>query len=542
MTNLQTDPKTKASGVRLPEKASKISMIQMMFAKKSPEQLIEGTKKHALKKTLGTLDLTMLGVGAIIGAGIFTIAGVAAVGNSTTLGAGPGIILSFIVAGIVCAFAALSYAEFASMIPVAGSIYTYTFASLGEVFAWTMGWVMSIGYTITCIAVAHGWSGYLMKFLKGFAFLPDYIKHPPVWLINDYFSAAKILHDQGLNPATAIPHLGPVPVCFDLPAIFILIAVTSILVKGIQESTKTATIMVALKIAVIVLFVGIGAFYVKPANWTPFLPNGFAGVISGAITVFFAYIGFDAVSTAAEESKNPEKSLPIATITSLAVCTVIYIIVVATLTGMVPLSQIDIKAPIAAAMSSVGMNWVAAFISMGALAGLTSVLLVMLLGTSRILFAMSRDKLFPEKFAAIHPVFGTPYLITLALGAVCVIGTLFIDIGQAAQLCSLSILTAFTLISFEILVLRAKRPDLKRTFKVPFAKIVCPLAIASCLYLILTISTQTKIMYFACVTIGLIIYFSYAKTRKTEIELKNHKAKLEEMIKIKQPDVVEEAV
>jgi APA family basic amino acid/polyamine antiporter len=520
MSELQSNPRGSV-GVSIPHGSpnqGKVSLSSMMFTKKSPEQLIEGTKKNGLKKTLTTMDLTMLGVGAIIGAGIFTIAGVAAVGTVAFPGAGPAVILSFVVAGIACALAALSYAEFAAMIPVAGSVYTYTFAALGEVFAWTIGWVMVVGYTISCIAVAHGWSGYTMKFLKGISFLPEWLTHPPVWLINDYFSAAKVVTDQGLNPATAIPHLGPIPICLDLPAVIILGAVTAILIKGTQESTKMATIMVAIKVGVILLFVGLGAFYVKPANWTPFMPNGFEGVLAGAIAVFFAYIGFDAISTAAEETKNPQKSMPIATITSLAVCTIIYIAVVAVLTGMVPLSQIDIKAPIAAAMSSVGMNWVAWFISIGAIAGLTSVLLVMLLGTSRILFAMSRDKLVPQKFAKVHPKFGTPYLITIVLGGICMFGSLFIDIGRAAHLCSMSILTAFILISFEILLLRARRPDLHRPFKVPFAKITCPLAMLACAGLIYKSPMETKVGYLVCVAIGLAIYFSYARVRKAELE------------------------
>ncbi|HBH18833.1 MAG TPA: amino acid permease [Cyanobacteria bacterium UBA9579] len=515
----------------------------MMMTKKSPEQLIEGTKKHGLKKTLSTMDLTMLGIGAIIGAGIFTIAGVAAVGTAITPGAGPGLILSFVIAGIACALAALSYAEFAAMIPVAGSVYTYTFATLGEVFAWTVGWVLAIGYTISCIAVAHGWSGYLMKFIKDITLLPTWLTHPPVWLVNDYFSAAKILSDQGINAAAAIPHIGPIPICLDLPAFAIIAAVTAILIKGTKESTKAATIMVFLKVGVILLFVGLGAFYVKPANWTPFLPNGFEGVLAGTITVFFAYIGFDAISTAAEEAKTPDTSLPIATIASLAVCTLVYITVVAVLTGMVPISQIDIKAPIAAAMSSVGMNWIAGFISIGAIAGLTSVLLVMQLGTSRILFAMSRDKLIPKKLAKIHPEFGTPYLITLVLGGICMVGSLFIDIAQAAQLCSMSILTAFILISFEVLVLRVKRPDLRRPFKVPFAAITCPLAMLACAALIWTTPIQTKIMYLVCLAVGLVIYFSYAKVRKAELEnemIQAHKFSVNELLRSKKADVEEE--
>ncbi|OGI23583.1 MAG: hypothetical protein A2287_04665 [Candidatus Melainabacteria bacterium RIFOXYA12_FULL_32_12] len=543
MAELHTNPMAKSQG-RSTEEGLKLSLAQMMLTKKSPEQLIEGSKKHALKKTLSTMDLTILGIGAIIGAGIFTIAGVAAVGTAITPGAGPGLILSFIVAGIACALAALSYAEFASMIPVAGSVYTYTFASLGEIFAWCVGWVLAIGYTISCIAVAHGWSGYLMKFIKGFTFLPDWLTHPPVWLVNDYFSAIKVLGDHGLNPATAIPHLGPIPICLDLPAILIIAAITAILIKGTQESTKAATLMVMLKVGVILLFVGIGAFYVKPANWTPFLPNGLEGVLAGAVTVFFAYIGFDAISTAAEEAKNPEKSLPIATITSLAVCTLVYIAVVAVLTGMVPINQIDIKAPIAAAMSSVGMSWIAGFISIGAIAGLTSVLLVMQLGTSRILFAMSRDKLIPKKLAKIHPEFGTPYLITLVLGGICMVGSLFIDIAQAAQLCSMSILTAFTLISFEILVLRVKRPDLHRPFKVPFAIITCPLAMLACSGLIWTNPIQTKVMYLACLAVGLIIYFSYVNVRKTDLEkemLKAHKFRVNDLLQSRQAGTMEES-
>ncbi len=489
-----------------------VGQFTSVFRKKNPDVLINSTKNNKLNRSLTAFDLTILGIGAVIGAGIFALSGIAAAGSSSYVGAGPAVILSLVLAATACSLAALCYAEFAAMIPVAGSAYTYTYATLGEIAAWFIGWMLMLEYAIGNITVASSWSGYLTNFLGGFkGVLPDFITNPPIWLVHQYSVAVEKCKEAGLNPSTEIPHLGPIPICIDIPAVLIIAFVTGFLYKGIKESTRMAYIMVIVKVLVICLFIGVGAFYIKPDNWVPFAPNGMKGVLVGAYLLFFAYIGFDAVSTAAEETKNPQRDLPIGLLASLAICTILYMAVAAVLTGMVPMHMIDTHAPIAAAMKMVNQNWIAAFISVGAIAGLTSVLLVLQLGASRILYAMSRDKLLPKIFSDIHPKYHTPHLNTLIIGGSIAALTLILDLNAAAELCNIGTFTAFFMVCVGVLVLRKTDPDRHRPFRVPFSPFVPALGALICLGLIIfgLPSFKTLIMFGIWIAIGMSIYFSY---------------------------------
>ncbi|HBG49976.1 MAG TPA: amino acid permease [Cyanobacteria bacterium UBA9971] len=489
-----------------------IGKFTNVFRKKNPDSLINAANNNKLKRSLTAFDLTILGIGGVIGAGIFALSGTAAAGSATHIGAGPAVIVSLILAATACSLSALCYAEFAAMIPVAGSAYTYTYATLGEIAAWFIGWMLMLEYAIGNITVASSWSGYLMNFLKGFeGVLPHFVTNPPLWLIHQYSVAVEKYQEAGLNPAQHIPHLGPIPICMDLPAIFIIGVVTAFLYFGIKESTKMAFTMVLVKLVVICLFIGVGAFYVKPENWVPFAPNGIKGVFVGAYLLFFAYIGFDAVSTAAEETKNPQRDLPIGILASLTICTILYIAVGAVLTGMVPMHLINTHAPIAAAMASVNQNWIAGFISIGALAGLTSVLLVLQLGATRILYAMSRDKLLPGVFSKVHPKLHTPHLNTIILGGIIAVLTLFLDLNAAAELCNIGTFTAFLMVCVGILVLRKVDPDRHRPFRVPGAPVTPILGALICLGLIIfgLPTFKTLILFGIWITIGMTIYFTY---------------------------------
>ncbi|MEI7473224.1 MAG: amino acid permease [bacterium] len=481
------------------EKTQGAGGFARIFRKKSPEEIIGTTKKAGLAKTLGAFDLTVLGIGAIIGSGIFTLAGTAALGTPGNPGAGPGLMISFIFAAIACGFAALCYAEFATMIPAAGSTYTYTFATLGELAAWLIGWILMLEYAIGNITVACGWTGYVFEFLKGFTHvLPAFVTDDKYWIYQ--LDIPSLHHTLFLN----------------IPAIFIMLLVTAILYKGVQESTKMAGIMVAVKIVVIALFVGIGAFYVKPANWHPFVPNGFNSLIGGAAVIFFAYIGFDAVSTAAEETKDPQKNLPIGIISSLVICTLIYIIVAAVLTGIIPYKQINAEAPVAAAMRLIGHGNVAGFISFGAVAGLTSVLLVLQYGAIRILYAMSRDGLLPKVFSKVHPKFKTPHIITIIAGIFVALGTVVLNLDEAARLCNIGTLTAFMVVCASVIILRIKDPHRERPFKVPFSPLLPLLGIGSCFWLITGLPLKTIVLFGLWIVAGIAIYFAYAYRRPEE--------------------------
>ena len=514
--------------------------IKNLLKTKTADEIISESSNSGLKKTLSAFDLIILGIGAVVGTGIFTIVGIAAQGGVDGVAAGPSLVISMVIAAFACFFSALCYSEFAAMIPTAGSSYSYTYATMGEFAAWMVGWILMLEYAIGNIAVASAWTGYLFHFLKGFPFLPQWLLNPPIWLINDYRSAVAICQKSGLDPSVEIPHFLGIPIAINVPAIIIVILVSIVLVKGVRESARWASVMVALNISVIMTFVIAGMFYVKPDNWTPFAPNGFEGVFMGAFIIFFAYIGFDAISTTAEETKNPQRDLPIGIIGTLVICTILYVIVALVLTGMVPYQNIDFQAPLAHAMSSVGKNWIAFIISAGALAGLTSVLLIYQLGTTRILYAMSRDRFLPRVLQNLHPKYKTPHVLTWISGIVVIIGALFMDIGISADLCNFGTFTSFIIVCVAVLILRKKEPNRPRPFKVPFSPwspiigIICCAGLMVCK---LTTLSDSAILFPLWLIIGAAIYFAYGysqnrlaeqnpQAKNTETTIENDKVSL----------------
>jgi basic amino acid/polyamine antiporter, APA family len=438
--------------------------------------------EHRLKRTLTAWDLTGLGIGAIIGTGIFVLIGTAIVGDAHRSGAGPGIMISFILSGITCALAALCYAEFAAMIPVAGSAYTYSYATLGEFLAWLTGWNLILEYGVACVAVAIGWSGYFNNILKMCGLeLPYWATHAPG-------------SDGGIA---------------NLPAAIIVLLVTGILIVGVKESARATCAIVVIKLAVIIFFITVGVSSVDPANWSPFMPFGFAGVGAAAAIVFFAYIGFDAVSTTAEEAKNPQRDLPIGIFASLGICTVLYISVAAVLTGLVPYSGIDIHAPVAEGLRIVGFQWGAAIVATGAVAGITSVLVVMMLGQIRVFFAMSRDGLLGPWLSSVHPSFRTPHHATYLTGIAVSIMAAFIPIGEAADMTNIGTLFAFVLVCIGIMVLRYTKPDHPRPFRMPFMPIIPILGVVACLGLMYFLPWMTWIRFLVWTVIGIAVYMAY---------------------------------
>lgn len=498
--------------------------IQNITKLKNPDELIKNAKTGGLQKTLGIKELIILGISAIIGSGIFAVVGNAAARADGT-GAGPALMISMIIAAIACVFSALCYSEFAAMIPVAGGAYIYTFSTMGEFAAWMVGWILMLEFAIAEIAVACAWSNYLMNFLQGFQFLPQWLTNPPVWLINDPSSLTRLIED-GIVAAESVPMLFGVPITINIPAILIVLFTTWILTKGTKDSTIMATVMVIIKIAVIALFVFAGIFFVQPDNWTPFAPHGFKGIFHGAFTIFFAYIGFDALATTAEECKNPQKDLPIGIIGSLIITTIIYVLIAFVLTGLQDTSGVVpeafLKAPMAFVMSNVGLNWVGALISVGSIAGLTSVVLVMQLAATRILFAMSRDNFLPTSLQTLHPKFKTPALLTWIVGIVCVIGVLFLDLNMATDLCNFGTLTSFMVVCIAVLILRKTQPNRHRPFKVPLSPLFPLLGVICCGGLMLCkmreVSAAT-LMFPVWLGIGALIYlhYGYKKNRVVEI-------------------------
>ena len=515
-------------------------VLKKMITRKNPDDALAKAESGGLEKTLGVWDLIILGVGAIIGSGIFAVVGIAAAGSpdGTSPGAGPALIISMVIAAIACVFSALCYSEFATMIPVAGGAYTYTFATLGEFAAWIVGWILMLEYAIGFIAVACAWTNHFLQFIKGFSnILPAWFVNPPLWLVNDFRSAVKAYSAQGIDYHSIIPSIAGIPICINLPAIIMIGITTLILVKGTKDSAKMAGLMVAVKLGVIALFVLAGMFYVKPENWTPFAPNGFEGIFMGAFIIFFAYIGFDALATAAEECKNPQKDLPIGILGSLIVTTIVYVLVALVLTGMQPTSGVTIpegifKAPMAYAMTAVHQNWVAGLISIGSLAGLTSVLIVMHMASTRVLFAMSRDNFLPKVFQKIHPKFNTPHILTITVGIVGILGTLILDLNVAASLCNFGTFTSFIIVCVAILILRKVDPDRPRPFKVPFCPFLPIMGILCCGGLMIfsmviakgdsaILSTE---MFLVWVIMGALIYgtYGYQSNRKAEILVENN--------------------
>lgn len=507
-----------------------MELLQNLIKRKNLDDAISNAQKGGLEKTLGAWDLIILGVGAIIGSGIFAIVGVAAAGES---GAGPALIISMVIAAIACVFSALCYTEFATMIPVAGGAYMYTFATLGECMAWLIGWILMLEYAIGFIAVACAWTNHFMQFIKGFAnILPAWFVNPPAWLVNDYRSAVNLYTAQGIDYHSVIPSFAGIPFCINLPAIIMIILTTLILIKGTKDSAKMTAIMVAVKLGVIGLFVLTGAFFIKPENWTPFAPNGLEGVFMGAFIIFFAYIGFDALATAAEECKNPQKDLPIGIIGSLAVTTVVYTLVALVLTGLQPTSGVPIpegllKAPMAFAMTAIKMDWAAGLISIGSLAGLTSVLIVLHMASTRVLYAMSRDNFLPRVFQKMHPKFNTPHVLTLTVGIVGVLGTLVLDLNVAASLCNFGTFTSYIIVCAAILILRKLEPNRERPFKVPFCPLFPILGILCCgglmAYSMIIAKGESAVLstelFLVWVIMGVLIYagYGYSKNRKAEL-------------------------
>ena len=505
----------------------KNSLLNNLFKCKNADELIETGSNSGLKKTLNVFDLIVIGIGAVVGTGIFTIIGSAIQGGQDSIGAGPAVIISMLLAALASVFSALSYSEISAMIPVAGSAYTYTYATMGEFMAWMVGWILMLEYAIGNITVASAWSGYFAQFLKGFKhILPAWINNFPLWLRNDYRTMYCMCDKFGWDVHDKMPFLHlpfdiNIPVAFNIPAILIVFLLTVLLVKGIKESTKFASILVGINLFIITSFIIVGSFYVAPENWTPFMPNGFEGVFMGAFVIFFAYIGFDAISTAAEETKNPQRDLPIAILSTLVICTLLYIMVALVLTGILPCHAIDTQAPLAHAMRCIGKDWYAGLISIGALCALTSVLLIYQLGTTRILFAMSRDNFLPKSLNSIHKKYKTPHIMTWLSGLVVIICALFMDLNVSAELCNFGTFTSFIIICFTVLILRKTEPNRPRPFKVPFCPLFPILGIATCAFLMVCkfVSNSDSSKYFILwLFIGLMIYalYGYHNKRRNE--------------------------
>lgn len=501
------------------------TILKNMLVCKSPQELIDEGASSELKKTLNVFDLIIIGIGAVVGTGIFTIIGSAIIGSTDGLGAGSAVIISMILAAIASVFSALSYSEIAAMIPVAGSAYTYTYATMGEFMAWMVGWILMLEYAIGNITVASAWTGYFAQLLKGFKHvLPDFIINFPLWLRNDYRTMYEISARQNIDPHSLMPFIQTpfgfeIPIAANIPAIAIVLILTILLIKGIKESTKIATIMVGVNLFIILSFIIVGSLYVQPENWMPFAPNGIEGIFTGAFVIFFAYVGFDAISTAAEETKNPQRDLPIAILGTLVLCTILYICAALVLTGIVPLSNIDTQAPLAHAMRFIGIHWYAGLISVGALCALTTVLLIYQLGTTRILFAMSRDNFLPKSLNKIHKKYKTPHIMTWVSGLVVIICGLFMDLNISAELCNFGTFTSFIIICIAVLILRKTEPNRERPFKVPFCPWFPILGVMSCLGLMYCkfSAKATSALYFIIwLIIGLLIYvfYSYNEKRK----------------------------
>jgi len=506
-----------------------------LFKTKSPDHLLAeaAAPERQLKRALGAFDLTCVGIGAVIGAGIFALAGTAAAGEQIEAslwktpvlnfiishlthaeivygrpGAGPAVMVSFVVAAIACGFAALCYAELASMIPVSGSAYTYSYATLGEIIAWVIGWDLILEYAVGNMAVAVGWSGYFVQ-LCGSLFHLRF----PLWLVNDYRTASSLLSAGGepLNnySSTTLPVIAGHPIALNLPAVLIVAAVTILLIYGIRESARTNTIIVVTKVAVVVFVIAFGAFVVHPTNWHPFLPNGVGGMMSGAAIVFFAFIGFDAVSTTAEETKNPQRDMPIGIIASLIICTLLYVLMAAVITGMrTYTTYFGDSAAVATAFA--GRPWAQALISAGALAGLTSVILVFQLGQPRIFMAMARDGLLPQYFARVHHRFRTPYITTIWTGVAVGGVAMLTDIGSLADLTNIGTLFAFILVCLGVIILRRKDGGRHRPFRVPMVPLFPLLGVFFCFVLMLSLPLETWGRFVIWLGIGLCIYFLYS--------------------------------
>ncbi|MDQ0219603.1 amino acid permease [Peribacillus cavernae] len=451
-----------------------------IFRKKTMSDLLANSQKKELNRSLSLLDLIFLGVGCVIGTGIFVVTGVVAAES-----AGPAISISFVIAGIACALAAFCYAEFSSAVPVSGSVYTYTYATLGEVFAFLIGWDLMLEYVLAISAVSTGWSAYFRSLIAGFGLhVPEIVSSAP-----------------GTGKGGIV----------DLPAMLIILLITALVSRGVKESTRFNNVMVLIKLAIILIFIVVGVGYVKPENWTPFAPFGFDGIITSAATVFFAYIGFDVIATASEEVKSPKRNMPIGIIASLAICTILYIGVSLILTGMVPYQQLNVADPVAMALRIVGQDSAAGIISVGAVAGITTVLLALIYAQVRLTYAMSRDGLLPKKMGVVHKKYKTPLFNTWLTGFVAAGIAGFVDLTTLAHLVNIGTLAAFTLVSLAIIVLRKKHPEIQASFRVPFVPVLPVISALLCLYLSLSLPSITWIAFLIWLSVGFIVYMFYSR-------------------------------
>ncbi len=491
-----------------------------LFRTKPLDQLLaeRGDEAHGLKKTLTAIDLTALGIGGIIGAGIFAVLGSATSGGTGLPPAGPGVTVSILLTAVACGFCALCYAEFASLVPIAGSAYTYSYATLGELVAWIIGWDLILEYAVGNIAVAISWAAYFRQLMLGLGI------EIPAWMVADYRSAAvaaKAAAAGGvasLSPEATIayqahlqhPVIFGFPIIFNLLAVIIVALITWLLVRGVKESARFNNVIVVLKIITLLFFIGVGLAFVKPANWHPFFPGGVSGVWTGASLIFFAYIGFDAVSTAAEDCKNPARDMPRGIIGSLIICTILYVAAAIALTGMIPSAALKGAAdPLAAALHYVQQDWAAGVLAFGAVIAMTAVLLVFQLGQPRILMSMSRDGLLGPWFQKIHPRYRTPHVTTILTGIFVAFFAAIANIDEIVQLTNIGTLFAFVLVCIGILILRVKEPDRIRKFRVPFVPVVPLLGVAMCVVLMAGLPVLTWIRFILWLVVGLSIYFLY---------------------------------
>ena len=473
-----------------------------LFARKTVDQCIADSEVGGgMRRTLGAVQLTALGIGAIIGAGIFAAIGTAISGDAGHVGAGAAIVVSIVLAGVTSALAAITYSEFAAMIPISGSAYTYAYATLGELIAWIIGWDLILEYAVGNIAVAIGWAGYFDSLLRGLGV------ELPRWLVTDILTAR---HDPAL--LASVPHLGPIPLVFNLPAFGIVAIITWLLVIGTRETAWVNTVMVVIKVAIIGLFLAVGVAYVKPQQWsTPaFAPNGLAGISVGAAIIFFSYIGFDAVSTAAEEARNPQRDIPRGIIWSLIICTVLYVGIAFVLTGIIPWHKLNVPDPLAVALQYIHADWAAGVLALGAVAAMTSVLLVFQLGQARIFMSMARDGLLPPWAARLHPRYKTPHVTTIVTGIFVALFAAIAPIGVVLELTNIGTLFAFILVALGIIVLRRTDPKRPRPFRTPWVPLLPIVSILFCVYLIVSLPTLTKLRFVAWLVAGAVIYFLYS--------------------------------
>ena len=484
-------------------------MTQLFKRKPIADLIIDENDPRALKRVLGAGDLIMLAIGAVIGAGIFGAIGTAAAGqvapDGTVIryGAGPALVFSFILLGGACALAALCYAELAAMIPQAGSAYAYTYATLGELVAWIIGWDLMLEYAVGNVAVAISWGDYFNSLMRGVGI------DLPAWLTTGYRTAALSSNPDVSGLLTTAPHIFGIPLLVNLPAFGIVMLITWLLLRGARESATANTVMVVIKLLVMALFIFVGLGNINPDNYTPFAPNGFTGIHQGAAIVFFAYIGFDAISTAAEETINPQRNLPIGILGGLAVCTLIYVVIGGVITGMVPYTELAVADPLARALELIGYDRVGAIVAFGAVISMSAVLLVFQYGQPRIFFAMARDGLLPAWVARVDQKTRIPYTATLFTGIVVAVASAVGDAAETYDLTNIGTLFAFALVCAGVLVLRVKEPERYRPFKVPFVWVIAPLGVAACLFIMVGLPYQAWERFGLWLVIGIVLYAVY---------------------------------